>query len=201
MSVDQSEYGLIIFLRLPEKGKVKTRLAASIGEEAALEIYLQMVNITLEAASQVEAKIYLFYDGGLPPKDLQIKSYDYLLQQGNELGEKIFHAFEYVLSRHSKAIIIGSDCPEISSNILLKSFQLLQYHDITLGPAFDGGYYLLGCKKLYPSLFHAIPWSQPSTMRETINRIEDLKLTYQLMDILSDIDTVEDWECFQRKGK
>ncbi len=109
-------------------------------------------------------------------------------------------AISYVLQFHSKAVIIGSDCPLLSSSTLRESFTTLDMHDIVLGPAIDGGYYLIGCKKLYGTLFDDIQWSTPHVMQQTIEKIIAANQTYRLLTQLSDIDTEEDWNRYKNSG-
>jgi rSAM/selenodomain-associated transferase 1 len=189
-----SDDALIIFLRLPEKGKVKTRLAATVGEEMALHIYKHLVSCVMELASSSGKKVYLFFKDALPPESDRDKRFSYHIQSEGNLGMKMANALSYVLNHHDKAVVIGSDCPELSLSMLEKSYSLLEDNTIVIGPAQDGGYYLLGCKKAYPSLFEDISWSTSSVLRQTIEKIKEENLSYLLLDTLSDIDSEEDWK-------
>lgn len=185
--------GLIVFLRLPVKGKVKTRLAATLGDEAALEIYKKLVSITLEIVIRSEIPAYLFYTDGLPPADARDTRFSYHIQVEGDLGSRMTNALSFVLSRHQKALIIGSDCPELTPEILHVCCRSLDEKDIVLGPAGDGGYYLLGCSALHPILFANINWSTPSVLNHTIEKITGANLSCRLLEKLHDIDTAEDW--------
>jgi len=200
MPQDPADGGLIVFLRLPQWGKVKTRLAATAGHDAALTIYRKLISRTLNVVSESEQSVYLFYDGGLPPTEERIPGFAYHLQSQGKLGLKMAEAISYVLQFHTRATIIGSDCPTMSALIINKSFALLDTHDIVLGPAMDGGYYLFGCKKLVYPLFEDIPWSTSSVLEETIVKINAARLSYTLLEPLLDIDTSEDWEQYIRSG-
>ncbi len=185
--------GLIVFLRLPEKGKVKTRLAATLGEDAALKIYNDLICITLDLVSVSEIPTYLFYAGGLPhPPERNIR-FSYHHQSDGDLGSKMADALSIVLNNHKKALIIGSDCPDLTPEILHTCCQSLVEKDIVLGPTEDGGYYLLGCKALNPALFANIKWGTPSVLGQTIEKIQGENLSYCLLQKLQDIDTAEDW--------
>ncbi|MDZ4747738.1 MAG: TIGR04282 family arsenosugar biosynthesis glycosyltransferase [Saprospiraceae bacterium] len=185
--------GLIVFLRLPEKGKVKTRLAATLGEDAALKIYNDLICITLDLVSVSEIPTYLFYAGGLPhPPERNIR-FSYHHQSDGDLGSKMADALSIVLNNHKKALIIGSDCPDLTPEILHTCCQSLDEKDIVLGPTEDGGYYLLGCKALNPALFANIKWGTPSVLGQTIEKIQGENLSYCLLQKLQDIDTAEDW--------
>jgi len=196
-----SDGGLIIFLRLPEKGKVKTRLAATVGDDQALNIYQQLISYTLELASLSPQKVYLFFDGGLPTEADRDVRFSYYKQSDGDLGMKMLNAISFVLNYHTKAIVIGSDCPDLSLAILTESFTRLEDNSVVLGPAIDGGYYLIGCKAVYPSLFEDIQWSTATVLNATIEKIKKEKLTYSLLETLSDIDSEEDWNQFVHRKK
>lgn len=185
--------GLIVFLRLPEKGKVKTRLAATLGEEAALEIYKQLVSITLDIVTRSQIPTYLFYSGGLPAESEREARFSYQMQLDGDLGSKMLDALSFVLTLHKKALIIGSDCPDLTPEILHAGCKSLDEKNIVLGPANDGGYYLLGCTEQFPALFADIIWSTPSVLDQTIEKIKDANLSWYLLEKLNDIDTAEDW--------
>lgn len=194
-----ADTALIIFLRLPELGKVKTRIASTEGDSGALEIYLQLTAITLDLAAQSDQPVYLFYEGGLPQVHDQQPAYTYLPQSTGDLGKKMADAFSQVLKHHAKAVIIGSDCPSLTTTILHEAYARLELNDIVLGPSVDGGYYLIGCKKVHHMLFEGISWSTPSVMAFTIERIQNEGLTFCLLEELMDIDTASDWHQYQSK--
>lgn len=185
--------GLIVFLRLPEKGKVKTRLAATLGDETALEIYQHLVSITLDIVTRSQIPTYLFYTGGLPPADERDASFSYHMQQDGDLGSKMIEALSFVLTHHKKALIIGSDCPDLTAELLHTCCQSLDDKDIVIGPAGDGGYYLFGCTESHPALFTNIKWSTSSVMEQTIEKIKSANLSCHLLNKLYDIDLAEDW--------
>ena len=193
--------GLIVFLRLPQWGKVKTRLATTMGHEVALTIYKELISLTLSAATGSGYAVYLFYDGGLPSWEERNPYFSYHLQSTSDLGLKMAEAISYVLQFHTKAVIIGSDCPLLSSTILKESFNAIDTHDVVLGPAMDGGYYLLGCRNLVNPLFNEILWSTPYVLEQTIEKIIAANLTYHLLAPLTDIDTEEDWNRYKDSGK
>ncbi len=194
-----ADSALIVFLRLPLKGKVKTRIASTEGDEQALAIYVQLMDITLDLAAQSDRYVYLFYEGGLPQLPDQQPAFTYLQQSPGDLGKKMADAFSQVLKNHPKAVLIGSDCPTLSKAILEEAFSLLDQNDIVLGPSRDGGYYLVGCKNVHPVLFERISWSTASVLDTTIERIRGEKLTFHLLEDLTDIDTADDWHQYKRK--
>lgn len=188
--------GLIIFLRAPVQGTVKTRLAATLGDFDTLVIYRKLMEMTLTLAATSNMTVYIFYDGPLSVIPTQT-SFNYINQISGDLGERMQHAFEYVLQYHDKSIIIGSDCPYITHNDLSEAEGMLDKYDCVIGPADDGGYYLLGCKKVNPAFFQSIPWSTETVLEETIRRIKKTTMTYYLLRTLQDIDSAEDWYTYQ----
>ena len=184
--------GLIVFLRSPVKGKVKTRIASTLGEDKALEIYLHLSSVTLSLAAKVKMPVYLFYEG-----DTDRLSEGTLQQSHGSLGEKMKSAFEHVFRYHSKAIIIGSDCPFISLHDIETAQLQLDYYNYVIGPSEDGGYYLLGLHREMPDVFNDMAWSTPEVLKETIRQIEAKGNSFTLLRKLYDIDTEQDWIRYQ----
>lgn len=188
---------LIIFVRKPELGKVKTRLAAQVGNDNALEIYKSLLTLTQKVCKRIIAHKYLF--GTDSADDIYWKGFFQAKQMGNNLGSRMMNAFNYLFKKdYKKVIIIGSDCPALCPEIIEDAYKKLDNSDIVLGPAEDGGYYLLGMKNLEPAIFSNIEWSSEKVLSETINIINSLSLSHSLLPMLSDIDTEEDWIKYQR---
>jgi uncharacterized protein len=187
-------HALIIFVRDAVLGKVKTRLAASLGNEVALSIYKKLLQHTLEITQAVQADKFVFYADAVIEQDMWKQQHYYKSQQHNgELGERMLKAFEQVFNKgYSKVCIIGSDCCELSSQIITDALDKLNDNTIVIGPAKDGGYYLLGIKKLYPHLFQNKNWSTSTVFADTIKTIEDLNLRYSILPTLSDVDEAAD---------
>jgi uncharacterized protein len=186
---------LIIFVRKPELGKVKTRLAATIGDEAALAAYLHMLAHTRTVALACDCTRYLFYAGDIDQDDAwaatDFKKY---LQADGDLGARMRAAFQQVFAEgHDKALIIGSDCLDLRPSHLSQAYRLLALHEAVLGPASDGGYYLLGLRADIPALFAGIPWSTETVLRDTIAVLEGQGRGYALGETLHDIDTEADY--------
>jgi rSAM/selenodomain-associated transferase 1 len=181
---------LIIFIKNPVKGKVKTRLAASIGDNKALEIYLKLIGFTLRIAADTKAKTHLFFSDHL------IDNYDgdtKNIQQGNNLGERMKNAFHSVIEgEETKTLIIGTDCAELHSEIIQLAFEQLETHDLVIGPAQDGGYYLLGMKKYFPEIFNDIEWSTSEVFNKTLLIAKNNSKSVFLLPVLRDIDTEDD---------
>ncbi len=194
---------LIIFVRNPELGKVKTRLAATLGSEKALHIYQELLAHTLFITKNIAAEKYIFYAGEIAENDIWNNAgFHKLLQKEANLGEKMSHAFETLFNKnHSKVIIIGSDCIELTGSIIQEAFQQLNKHEVVIGPANDGGYYLLGMKKLHAELFENKKWSTEHVYTATIMDLEASAASFHELPVLIDIDTEADWLAANEKIK
>lgn len=188
---------LILFLKYPEKGKVKTRLAKDIGNEKALLIYKKLVSKILNQIDSNNYNISIYYfpenKKNEVKKWINLPNIKYLPQSGDDLGARMLNAFKDSISlKYIKTVIIGTDCLEINDNIISKSFYLLDDSNLVLGPATDGGYYLIGLKAVVETIFQDIHWSTEKVLKQTINKAKEIKLSYKFLDFLSDIDTLED---------
>lgn len=188
---------LLLFAKYPEPGKVKTRLAAALGAEKAALFYKEMVEEVVKKTRPAngEYRPILCYD---PPdrRDDFAKWLDLPLlkpQEGADLGEKMKNALAESLREAGKVLVIGTDCVDIDRPLVIEAFGKLDDADIVLGPVKDGGYYLIGCKKIYPEVFTAIDWSTERVLTQTLERARALKLRVSLLPELEDIDTVEQY--------
>ena len=179
---------LIIFARTPEYGKVKKRLAIKLGDKKALEIHNRLVRHTLEMVkvSGVLYKVYLSEDA----KAQQAFSYE--RQSGIDLGDRMNNALRTELDQYEKVCLIGSDCLALTSTDITNAFKHLDAADVVIGPAIDGGYYLIGMKKPYPRLFSAISWGTSTVLEKTLKICEDNGLLTHQLSLLNDIDRPED---------
>lgn len=185
---------LIIFYRNPELGKVKTRLATTLGDANALAVYLKLVNHTKAITSQLDVDKIVYYSNYIDKEDNwpNVK-YDKRLQVGEDLGEKLANALKTNFEKGYDAIcVIGSDCFELTSATLQDAFVALETCDGVIGPAKDGGYYLLGTRKFIPDLFIHKKWSTDTVAKDTINDFVKLGLTYHALPLLTDVDREED---------
>lgn len=189
--------GLIIFIKNPELGKCKTRLAATIGDEKALIVYKNLLQHTKEVALSISLDRFLFYAESVNHNDAWSNNkFNKQLQHQGDLGDRMNAAFSLVLSTHSKAVIIGSDCPEINTDVIEKAYNALDNSDYVIGPTHDGGYYLLGMKEPSSFLFMNMKWSVESVFDETVERIKKENKTFEVLQILSDLDYEEDLNNF-----
>lgn len=205
--MQQGKNALIVFIKNPELGKVKTRLAKTVGVEKALEIYIALMEHTRKIAEALPVARHLFYSQEINEKDnwSRTKFHKDLQIEGN-LGDKIAMAFHTVFKENEKVVIIGSDCASLTPEIVQTAFDKLDEHPFVIGPAIDGGYYLLGMNKFTPEVFRDIAWSTETVFPTTVERIENLGKTHHLLPTLSDIDYEEDWvkygwELEEEKGK
>lgn len=196
-SLNKVNNALIIFLRFPKTGEVKTRLAKTTSSDFAVKFYKSCAENIVKNVKKIPCiNRFVFYSNGKEKdkitKWLGSKLY-YSPQQGSDLGTRMKNAFQKVFSTGAqKIIIIGTDIPDLSNDIINNAFNLLESNDVVIGPSKDGGYYLLGIKKMYSQLFEKIEYSTDKVFSETLSRIKESNLSYQLLPELQDIDTEED---------
>ncbi len=188
---------LIVFLKVPEKGKVKTRIGDVVGNEKAVDIYRKLLLKTMQTISHLSVQKLLFF----APKPFYLSEWpdqevQEHLQQGGDLGERMHHSFEVALQEADRALVIGTDCPYLTPEVLSEAYEQLVHHDMVMGPSPDGGYYLLGMKTPCPEVFQDIPWSTDQVSTLTVERMKTLGKTWYEMPTLADIDFIEDWEAY-----
>jgi rSAM/selenodomain-associated transferase 1 len=187
---------LIVFLKSPEKGKVKTRIAKTEGEERALEIYRLLLDKTYCLAEKIASKqvvVFVFYAGN--PSELERwMKFSFYSQEGKDLGERMLNAFKTVFEQGYQNIgIIGSDCYSLTDKQIQLGFEIVEKYDFVFGPAIDGGYYALFMKTRTNFIFENMTWSHPNVLADSIRKIESMEQTYYLLEKLRDVDTVDDW--------
>jgi uncharacterized protein len=185
---------LLLFVRAPELGKVKTRLAEAVGPEVALEIYIHLLQHTRQVTEKLSTDKAVYFADTIVDDELWPKAiYQHHLQIEGDLGQKMQTAFEDAFAAgYSSVVIIGSDCKQLTQEIIEQAFDALKTHEVVIGPALDGGYYLLGMNKLYAELFQNKTWSTATVFAETLYDMERLHLSHKLLPELSDVDHVED---------
>ena len=189
-----SKNALIIFTRNPKLGKVKTRLAATIGNEAALEIYKFLISHIVEVSEKIEVDKYVFYSESIQENDAWDNSvFRKKLQQGDDLGIRMNNAFEQLFKMgYEKVVIAGSDIYELTSEDIKDSFTALETDDFVMGPAKDGGYYLLGMKQLNSVVFRNKNWGTSTVFNDTMKDLKNEKVS--LLAVKSDVDVYKDIE-------
>lgn len=198
-------HNLILFTRYPMAGKAKTRLIPALGGEGAAQLQKKMTQHILGQGRAFrekypEAKIEIHHSGG----NLSLlqawlgEDLNYIPQGEGDLGKKMYFAFDMSFSEGAeKALIAGSDCPLLTPKIFEQAFQELDNHDLVLGPALDGGYYLIALKKAIREIFEDIVWGKEQVLASTLKKAESLKLKVKLLEEMSDVDYPEDlwvWE-------
>ncbi|MVO07971.1 DUF2064 domain-containing protein [Flavobacterium sp. TP390] len=183
---------ILIFTRNPELGKVKTRLAASIGEENALQVYIELLQHTRKVVLETDYDKRVLYSDAINTKDMWNNHLFQKKEQfGKDLGVRMYNAFrEGIEDGYQKIVIIGSDLITLEANDLEKAFAALDTNDVVIGPAEDGGYYLLGLKSIPENIFKNKEWGTHTVLKDTLKNIKNLK--YSLLEEKNDIDTFED---------
>ena len=191
-----SSTALVIFVRNPVLGQVKTRLAKDIGNERALAIYLQLLEHTLKITRSLSFRKFIYYADEVSDYDLwSVPGYTKRMQSGTNLGERMLNSFKELFEQgFTRIVIIGSDCLQLQTENLQEAVTLLESNTAVIGPASDGGYYLLGLTKLYPELFVNKPWSTNQVLTKTIDDFNNQGISYALLEELSDIDDITDLE-------
>lgn len=185
---------LLIFTRNPELGKVKTRLAKTIGDEKALIVYTDLLLHTMIETHAIDCDKFVFYDTAIIEDDIWSEEYyQKKLQSNGDIGQRMHDAFEILFEMgYQNCIIVGSDLFDLKAIIIETAFKKLMNHDVAIGPAEDGGYYLLGLKKGLPAIFQNKDWGTDSVFKATMKDLKGQKVC--LLDTLNDIDTFEDLE-------
>ncbi len=187
---------LILFVKNPALGKVKTRLAQSIGDQGALKAYLKLLHYTRKIVAPLKVEKEVRYSDFIDVEDLWNQSeFNKELQFGGDLGLRMKTAFQesFSKSQNNAVVLIGSDCAELDTSTLECAFELLKENSLVIGPAKDGGYYLIGMNTCYPQLFDEIEWSTDKVLDQTLARARGHKIDYALLQELNDVDTVEEW--------
>jgi len=189
---------ILVFVRAPEAGRVKTRLAAEIGAEAALRVYRRLAEHAVAQARALvaEAAVRIHFtppEGGDAVRAWLGTDADYLPQAEGDLGARMRAAFaEAFAAGHPRVVIIGSDLPDLSAAILRRALRLLDSHPAVLGPAADGGYYLLGLREMVPGVFDGIAWSTEGVFEATLGRLAAAGCAPALLEPLRDVDVAAD---------
>jgi rSAM/selenodomain-associated transferase 1 len=206
---------LIVFTRYPEPGRVKTRLIPALGEAGATTLHRQMAEHTLERSRQLGCPVEVWFEGGTVPQMAEWLGEDlgYRRQPAGDLGDRMAGAMQDAMERGYEAVvIIGTDCPGLDRELLGQAFGALGDKDLVLGPAVDGGYYLIGLGRLVPELFRwqslfekeSISWSTAEVFRQTDEIAANLGLQRAYLATLGDVDRPEDlavWQCFMNNDK
>jgi len=192
--VTKKNRAVAVFIRNPALGKVKTRIASQVGDQQALTIYHQLLDIAFVTLQKIDEDVILFLTDHT--EDFIDQPFEKLLQSDGDLGDKMLSTFEKLTDRYDSVLLIGSDCPYLTATLIKEAFEKLDKSDLVLGPSLDGGYYLIGMNTPHPTIFADIEWSTEKVFGQTIERITIADLTYDLLETLGDVDYNEDWEAY-----
>ncbi|MBI5194711.1 MAG: TIGR04282 family arsenosugar biosynthesis glycosyltransferase [Nitrospirae bacterium] len=198
---------LIIFAKTPIPGKVKTRLQPDISPEEGLKIYKSFVREIAGRCSKLKGVDKFL--GCAPTKDDDFLKglaathwFEMFNQRGKDLGARILNAFkDHFKKGYKKVIIIGTDSPTIPVKFIKKAFSELDKNDFVLGPCCDGGYYLIGARKVFPKVFDNIPWDTSEVLIKTIDRLDASRIKFFLLPFWYDVDTIKDLRFFKKHLK
>ncbi|MFB8790959.1 MAG: TIGR04282 family arsenosugar biosynthesis glycosyltransferase [Potamolinea sp.] len=190
---------LIIFTRYPEPGKTKTRLIPALGKEGAAILQRQMTEQKLAQAKKLQTYSPLSLEIHFSSGNEQLmqewlgSNIIYKRQSEGDIGCRMASAFhESFQTGIKQVVLIGTDCPELDTKLMNQAFEALIQHDLVLGPARDGGYYLIGLNQFIPELFTGITWSTAEVLSQTLSIAEKLELAIAFLPTLSDVDRPED---------
>ncbi len=191
---------LVVFVKAPVPGRVKTRLAEGLGHTAAAKVYRRLGKRVVRQLEGGEYRVVIYYDP--PDSELSIRQWlgesprlEYLPQPEGDLGRRLQHAFDWGFERGDLVCVVGTDIPELDRNLVEAAFSVLEgpgEHAAVIGPALDGGYYLLALSRPVPELFSAMPWSTDQVLEETMRRAQTLGLRVRSLTPLADVDRAED---------
>lgn len=188
---------VLVFARAPVPGRVKTRLAADVGDDEAARIYRRLGRDTVDAVRDGPWSVTVHVE---PPDAEAIDSVRawlgprvrYRGQVAGDLGDRMASAIEDALARVEAVCVVGTDLPHLDASMVRGAFEALENHDVVLGPATDGGYYLIGMTDPHPELFREIPWSTEDVLAHTVQRAADRELRVAKLEPRTDVDTVAD---------
>lgn len=189
-------HSILLFVKAPVAGLVKTRLYPELAPNRAAELYRALAQDTVDAARFVaDARVVIAYEphAEFPTPEWLRGAADWFSQRGASLGDRLTHAVAETYRRSpSPVIVIGTDLPGLTPQILNESRWLLRDNDVVLGPASDGGYYLIGLERPRPVLFENIPWSSSSVLEATLRILAQIELSFVQLPLMHDLDTPED---------
>ncbi len=187
---------LQLFVKHPVAGQTKTRLAAGIGHQKALEAYRRLLERVKTIALELKdaCDIEVWYGNEMPQEDLWCEGpFTRQQQWGKDIGERMMNSMKQALDHGAgRVVLVGSDLPHLTTDIIRQAYSQLEHHPVVFGPAADGGYYLVGMSEMIPSVFTDMTWSVENVFAESVRRLKQLSVPYATVPTLSDVDTVDD---------
>jgi len=204
-SIKLNDRCLLFFVKNPERGKVKSRLAAVIGNDSAVSVYKNIVDRMLSTLKEGTFPLYICFspkNAQKPVKNWLGREYRYIPQNGKDLGERMRNGFTEAFEMgFKKVVLIGSDIPDLALEFIEEAFITLNKSDAVIGPAFDGGYYLIGFKDktFSPQVFEGIAWGTQNVFDETVKKLKRFKRAVHALPYQRDIDTAKDLNYLKEK--
>lgn len=198
---------ILLFVKGPVRGLVKSRLAAGLGQDSALELYRNFVLDTLETVRKTGCEFRIFFHPARTRHTVTAllgPEYQYIAQEGTDLGQRMEHAFRRAFSDGwRRAVLVGSDIPDLTADVILEAFESLKANDVVVGPAEDGGYYLIGFNDstFAPRIFSGIEWSTDRVFPETIERLKSRPVRIHFAPRWRDVDTMDDLRALYARNK
>lgn len=208
LEITNAEPGSVLvlqFAKWPELGRVKTRLMPALGQEGALQAHVRLTRTVLGNLASGPFTVELCWDRALaePPVPAEAVLADVARlqvtqshQHGSDLGARMTNAFVAGLTSHQKVIIVGSDCPSVDAAYLMAAVDMLDQHDVVMGPSDDGGYVLLGVRTVANGMLSNIAWGTAAVLEQTSRKLEDVGLSFGFLEPRWDVDEPEDWQRF-----
>lgn len=187
---------LQVFAKAPIRGFVKTRLITELGEKAATDVYVELLEHTLQVALSGHFKVQIwcapsqqheFFQRYAAEEEVSLKD-----QSNWGLGERMLFALKQGLEEHDEVVLIGADCPVITAEYLTRAFEALGSSDVVLGPAEDGGFVLIACRKMDAEMFDGVSWGCSTVLEQTLDALARAEFSHQLLPMLWDVDTPAD---------
>lgn len=201
MKSNQAQEQLIVFTRYPEPGTTKTRLAKVLGDQGAASMQKKLTEQTLSQVKRLQqmrqSAVTIYYTGANMEQMQEWLGPDlaYRKQASGNLGTRMAAAFAAAFRNgYKRIVLIGSDCPGLKANYMQEAFECLRHKDLVIGPASDGGYYLIGLRQVEKALFEEISWSTPAVLSKTLKIAAQTGVSIALLETLSDVDRPEDLE-------
>jgi rSAM/selenodomain-associated transferase 1 len=202
----QNKCCILLFVKYPKAGAVKRRLAEAIGRKKAAQLYERLAIDTIDCVKQLSFPFEILYwpgEYGTQFAAVFGSEHIYVAQQGRDLSQRLVNAFNHAFGQGFEyAIALGSDSPDLPAQFIKDAFGLLETNDAVIGPASDGGYYLVGFSKnsFTPAAFENIPWSSPEVLAQTILALKNQNKTISLLPPWYDIDTIDDLRRFAQRN-
>ncbi|WP_375171182.1 TIGR04282 family arsenosugar biosynthesis glycosyltransferase [Marinobacter sp.] len=198
---------LMQFAKWPEAGRVKTRLMPELGAGGALQAHITLTLAVLDNLCATGYPVQFWWDRALEPapedaelilQNLEQAGLEQCIQQGGTLGDRMLAALTAALQNHDRAMVVGSDCPSVDPQYVRQALDRLADHDVVLGPSDDGGYVLIGARRVRPGMLDGIAWGTEQVLDQTLARLDQLGLSVGLLEPRWDVDEPADWARFQR---